>query len=91
MQELLEAQEERLDVCVASASVGPAPAGETELHWPQPFMEASLPCCVSSTSLELWLLNAANAQLCSLHHRQDNHLCLRQGFQKRCLEQEIMT
>ena len=33
MQELLEAQEERLDVCVASASVGPAPAGETELQW----------------------------------------------------------
>ena len=28
MQELLEALEEPLDVCVASASVGPAPAGE---------------------------------------------------------------
>ena len=41
MQALLEAQEEPLDVCVASASVGPAPAGETKLHWPQPFVEAS--------------------------------------------------
>ena len=36
MQELLEAQEEPLDVCVASASVGPAPAGESE----RPFLEA---------------------------------------------------
>ena len=35
MQEMLEAQEECLDVCVASASVGPAPPGETELHRPQ--------------------------------------------------------
>ena len=39
MQELLEAQEEPLDVCVASASVGPAPAGESERQWPQAYMK----------------------------------------------------
>ena len=90
MQELLDAQEEPLDVCVASASVGPAPAGETELPWPQLFREASLLCCVSSISSKLWVLNAASASLCKCSLEND-HLCPEQGYMKRCLEQEIMT